>query len=124
MAYRVTLSITDPWELGEAIRWQPLHGEVLQFSDDVQGGRALVRLDAIVEYGGRGWNYVVVSPRHEGSRIASIQAGNPVLVACTGVTDSEAESYVRVVPETWRGGLAFIADMQVTEHTRDLGATS
>jgi hypothetical protein len=124
MAHRVTLSIADPWELGEAISWRLLQGEVLQFADDLRGGRALVRLDDTVEYAGRDWNYVVVSPRHEGSRIASFQNGSPVPVACMGLTDAEAELYGPGVPETWRGGLAFIADLQLTVVSPGSGASS
>ena len=115
MAQIVTLSIADPWGLGEAIGWRPLQGEVLQFSDDLPGGRALVRLDETVEYAGQGWHYIVVSPRHEGSCIASVQNGNPVPVACTGLTDADAELYGCEGAGTWRGGLGFIADLQLTE---------
>lgn len=113
MAPRVKLSISEPWELGEAFGWRPLYGEVLQFTGDLQGGRALIKLDEVLEHGGKCWRYVVVSPRHEGVQIVAIQAGNSVLVACTGVTDSDAESCDEVVPKKWRGGLAFIADMEL-----------
>ncbi len=34
---RISISISDPWELGEAIRWQPLFGELLQTVNSVNG---------------------------------------------------------------------------------------
>lgn len=109
---RITISISDPWELGEALKWQPIQGELLRMASDERGGRALIKLDAALNYRGSVWHYVVAAPRHQGSTIAGLQTGRKVLAALTGIPDQQAES--SGVPDTsnWRGGLAFLGDVE------------
>lgn len=108
---QISISISDPWELGEALKWQPLRGELLRLVSDERGGRALIRLDAPVNYRGSAWRYVVAVPRHQGNEIAGLETGQKVLAAFTGIPDQHAESNEALDTSNWRGGLAFVGDV-------------
>lgn len=108
----VLLSISDPWDLGEALKWAPLRGELLQTNIDDRGGRGLVRLDQAIEYRGTSCRFVVAAPRHEGDTIATAVSGGKVFCSFTGISDAHAKSDDALSTEHWRGGLAFIGDLQ------------
>ncbi|TAK56179.1 MAG: hypothetical protein EPO25_01695 [Gammaproteobacteria bacterium] len=109
---RIAISISDPWELGEVLKWQPLRGEVLQTVNDDRGGRALIRLDDAISYRGSNWRYVVAIPRHQGNEMAGLYSGKKVLGAFTGISEQQAESSNPLDTTNWRGGLAFSGDVE------------
>jgi hypothetical protein len=109
---RISISISDPWELGEALNWQPLRGQLLQTVDDEHGGRALIRLDNAISYQGSNWRYLVAAPSQLGSEIAGLHRGMKTVGAFTGISDQQAESSSPLNTSNWRGGLAFIGDIE------------
>jgi hypothetical protein len=109
---RVTVTISEPWELGEAMQWCSLPGELQRVVDDGPGGRVLIKLDDPIKYRGLEWHYVVGAPRHAGDRVASLQAGQKVLSALTGITGQQAMSDSPFDTSNWRGGLAFVGDIE------------
>ncbi len=109
---RVLVRVSDPWDLGESLRWRPLEGELLQIASDERGGRALIKLDDRIEYRGSVCRYVVAAPRHEGATIAAIQKGEKVFCNFTGISDSQAASSDPLDTSTWRGGVAIIGDLE------------
>lgn len=116
---RVVISIADPWDLGEALSWRPLHGDLLTVELGEHGGRGLVRLDARVEYNGSVWLYVVASPRHKGSTIDAVQQGRSVICVFTGISETQASSPNSLDTSWWRGGgLAFIGNLEPLEQAR------
>ncbi len=58
---KVKLQLSDPWEMGEALGWQPFTGLV----SDLTGDSWLVELDEPFDYAGTRYQYVVISARHE-----------------------------------------------------------
>src|SRR4051794_17140622 len=109
---RILISISDPWEPGEALKWQPLQGELLRVANDARGGRALIKLDNAINYRGSNWQYFVVSPRHQADEIADLQSGKKVLGAFTGLTDQQAVSSGALDTSDWRGSIAFVGDVE------------
>jgi len=105
------ITVSDPWDLGEALNWQAINGHLLQTESTDSGGKALVRFDQPVLYHGGAYNYAVASPRHEGSNIAEIRAGKSVGCAFTAISDEQAQSNNPMDTSRWRGGLAFIGDV-------------
>lgn len=103
---------SDPWDLGEALKWQPLRGELLQMTRDDHGGKALIELNESMSYGDSVYRYVVASPRHEGSEIAELQNGKKVFCAITGISDEQAKSSAAMDTSSWRRGVAFIGDIE------------
>lgn len=47
---RISITLSDPWGLGEALKWQPLRGEWLRVMRNDHGGHALIALDACLIY--------------------------------------------------------------------------
>lgn len=112
---QVSIVLSDPWELGEALNWEPLKGELLRAERGEHGGRALIELERSIAYRGSDCRFVVASPRHVGDEIASLQLRKSVACAFIGISDAQAAS--SGVPDTreWRGGVAFIGDISLID---------
>ena len=108
---RIAISVSDPWDFGEAIDWKSLAGQMLQIEDDDQGGRALIMLDDAVSYHGSTWRYLVAKVRHQGDKITALQSGKKVLSSMIGISEERARSVHPLDTDHWRGGLAFIGDL-------------
>lgn len=104
--------LSDPWDLGEALKWQPLRGELLRITHDDCGGKALIELNESISYRDSVCRYVVASPRNKGSEIEDLQNGKKVSCAMTGLSDEQAKSSAAMDISKWRGGVAFIGDVE------------
>ena len=108
----ILITISDPWDFGEAVAWRPVLGELLQTQTGDHGGRALIKFDQQISYRGKVYRYAVASPRHVDRYITEIESGKSVDCALTGISDEQAESNNAMDTSRWRGGLAFIADVK------------
>lgn len=109
MNMRISITISDPWELGEATKWQPLCGNLLQTRDE---GRGLIKLDDAVSYGGSIWHFAIASPRRRGDEVGALQTGKKVAATFIGISDEQAGSADAFDTHDWRGGLAFMGDIE------------
>lgn len=107
----ILITVTDPWDVGEAVNWQAIRGEVLRTQKGSHGGRALVKFDQSINYRGIAYRYAVASPRLEGRDIAEIEAGKTVDCALTAISNEQAESDDPMNTSKWRGGLALLGDV-------------
>ena len=41
----ISITVSDPWDFGEAVNWQAIPGQLLQTKNADHGGRALVKFD-------------------------------------------------------------------------------
>ena len=98
------VTVSDPWDLGEALKWQPLPGELVRIVRDGDGGRALIKFDRPIQYRGSICHYAVAAPRHEDGDIAMIEEGTKVDCALTCISDEQAQSSNPVDTSDWRGG--------------------
>jgi hypothetical protein len=108
----ISITVSDPWDFGEAVNWQAIPGQLLQTKNADHGGRALVKFDHPVSYRGAVYRYAVASPRHEGRFIHEIEAGKSLDCALTGISDQQAHSSSPMDMSKWRGGLAVTADIK------------
>ena len=67
---KVTLQLSDPWELGEALGWPSITGVVSDVTDESW----LVELDEPFDYEGTRYQYVVITARHEDKPLAKVQS--------------------------------------------------
>jgi hypothetical protein len=109
---RVKIIVSDPWDLGESIHWQPLGGELIRVSKGAVAGHALIKLDAPIDYGDVQWQFVIGTPRHSGDRFESLGPGLKVAGAFRGLTLQQAALENPFDAVGWRGGLAFIAEIE------------
>lgn len=107
---RLSVIVTDPWDLGEYLKWAPLQGTVIRLLDDTSGGRALIRLDAPLDYQDTRWKLVMASPRHERAKVSNLQFGAKVLCGILGVLDEQADAPLLTMPSHSR--LYFIGNLQ------------
>jgi len=100
----ITISISDPWDVGEALGWPTLRGVLLAFKHGDEGGSALVRLTQPVTFGGVQWHHLIASPRHVCDVIADIETEKGVTCNCIGISDGQAASDQPFDVSWWRGG--------------------
>jgi len=108
---RVSITIIEPWDFGEATDWQDIYGQVIRLSNDEDGGRVLIRLDKAVDIGDEQWPYLIGAPRHVGDRIESLRTGTNVTSTFTGITSQQAMLENPFDTAKRRGALAFIGDL-------------
>ena len=109
---RVRITLSDPWDLGESLKWQPLYGDVVKATLAAHGGRALVKLDQPLAYKGVKYQFAVATPRHAGDTLELLCKGGAVFCGFTGVSDEHAVSEKALSTDHWRGGLAFIGNIE------------
>jgi hypothetical protein len=106
---RISISISDPWDIGDAYGWVPFSGEVIKIEENEYGGMALIRLESPIYYRDLSLQFLIAKPRHKGDSIAAVRDGDKVLAAFVGISDEQAASDISA--DGWRGGLAFIGDL-------------
>ena len=109
----ISLSVAEPWELGEALSWRCLKGCIVKSVTNKNGGRALIKLSDPLTFEGLAWRYVIAEPRHEESRIDALRSGEKLLCGFIGIAETQAKSAGPFDTENWRGGLSFIGDFEL-----------
>ena len=107
MEKRVTLSISEPWEFGEAISCRPLRGRLI--GDEP----TLIELDQPIAYKGKVLKWFVGTPFYTGCDTTGSSAFGLI-----GIERLDAEP--AEILRHWRGtatGIAVIADVKVDEGT-------
>lgn len=108
----VTIVVSEPWELGVATNWVPIKGKVVSVQVCQHGGRALVQLEPPVEHRGATYAFAVASPRLQGHGAENVVAGTRMCASLVGISDEQAVSADPFDTSSWRGGLAFIGDIE------------
>jgi hypothetical protein len=106
----VTVKLSDPWELGEALKWEPLAGAIVS----TEGESALVRLSNPFEFKNTTCEFFVASPRHEGHTISELADGKSLFCGMTRISSEQAKSLSPCDLTNWRGGVAMIATLEPT----------
>ena len=119
MKTRVSIQISDPWDIGEALCWRPLTGSVIRVIENSGGGHALIVLDAPLEFEGITYGYVIASPRHERAFIRQVFLGESVSCGIVGISEEQARSEEPFEKAKWRGGLALIGSLDVRGTTEE-----
>jgi hypothetical protein len=106
---RVSIVTSEPWELGVATNWVPIKCELVSVQ---HGGRALLQLATPIAYRGATYAFAVASPRLPGQGVENIVAGTRLCASLVGITNEQAGSADPFDTSGWRGGLAFIGDIE------------
>lgn len=104
---RVKITISDPWQLGEALGWRPMVGNVVRLEANAATNDALIELDTVVDQRAFPTRFVVATPRHIGESIEAIERGTVVTCSFTGISEEQAFSGYPLDLGSWRGGMAF-----------------
>jgi len=111
----IFVTVSEPWDVGEAVKWQRIKGHLLRIEPDSHGGRALVEFDPPITYRGALYRYAIASPRLEGHQIVELSQGKLLCSSLTGISDQQAQSDNPLDTSNWRGGLAFLGDIEVSQ---------
>lgn len=108
---RVNISVSDPWDLGEAISWAPLRGTVEDWHERRGTARALIHLAEPLQYKGADVEYLVASARHEGTSVTDLRRRERVLCSLTAVDEEAKRQGISLAMDAWRGGLVIIGEV-------------
>jgi hypothetical protein len=108
----VSIEVSEPWEIGEPTIRLPISGEVLRVGAWRNRDSALVKLGAPIKHRDVVYEFAVATPRREGQRVDQIVAGTTISASFVGISAEQAESADPFDTSGWRGGLAFIGDIQ------------
>lgn len=107
----VSITVSDPWDVGEAVKWQPIRGTLLKRQATSQTSSGLIKFEAPVNYRGSCYYFAVAWPRRKEDSIAEVYAGKMVCCGITGISAQQAESDNPLDISKWRGGFAFVGDV-------------
>jgi hypothetical protein len=111
--HAVLLKISDPWELGESLGWEPLSGKIIAVDHDKRPSAVLVKLDKPVRFRNENGEFFVGSPRHVGDQIVDLGKGIPLFCGFTRISPEQAQSDGAFDLSRWRGGLVIIGELQL-----------
>lgn len=104
---KVILRISDPWELGEALKWEAFDAEIVSMTgDDI-----LIRLLKPFVYRETTCEFFVASPRYEGDHVELLRDGKSLFCGITRITPEQANSDNPFDLSKWRGGIAIIGSL-------------
>ena len=104
MAALVQIQVSDPWDLGEAIRWRPLQGVAKRESP------LTIELDTPLQVGDRQICWLVGNPRQADQAVSA----TPHPYNLIGVDQLDADPEIMI--SRWRGpanGAAMIATVRL-----------
>jgi hypothetical protein len=110
---RIKVVLSDPWDLGESLKWQPLIGELVKFDFKIPSGRALIKLEQPLSYKGIFYQFAVAVPRHADCNFKTLQEGKKVFCSFIGISNEHAQSVNALSTEHWRSGLAFVGEIEI-----------
>lgn len=104
---RVTINLSDPWDMGEALGWAAMPGTIVHRA----AAAWLVELDRPVFYSNTEYRLLVVLSRHEGRTLAQATLHD---VSCSLIrtTAERASSATPCDISWWRGGHAMIGSIR------------
>lgn len=109
---RVHVSVSEPWDVGEAISWGVMPGH-FEKVETINGHEvALVKLDEPIEFGGESWSYLIAAPRHLGDNLSALIKGRKVPISFTGASAQLARSQDPFARSEGRVALACIGDVE------------
>ena len=108
---QVVIKLSDPWELGESLGWQPLSAVIVAAKGNDEVAALLVRLKQPFVFKDLRCEYFIAVPRLETSRLAALATGEPVFCAITRVGEDRLEADDPFDLSWWRGGVAGIGEV-------------
>lgn len=104
----VMLKISDPWELGEAVRWEAFPAVLLTR----QGESVLLRIKQPFEFKGKKREFFVASPRHRGDSMNQLYQGRSLFCGMSEIARDFAMSENPFDTSKWTGGIALIGELE------------
>lgn len=104
---KVSMRISDPWELGEALNWKAFDAKIIV----VSGDDILIQLLKPFFYKGTNCEFFIAAPRHEEDHAEKLQAGESLFCGMTRITPEQANSNSPFDLKSWRGGIAAIGNL-------------
>jgi hypothetical protein len=109
----IKIHISDPWDLGESLNWEPLEGSLIAISDFPLGGMALIKLNKSFNYKSTECEYFIATPRYTGANIKTLVKEGSMICGITRIPKELAESQNPFDLSLWRGGVAILGKLEL-----------
>jgi hypothetical protein len=105
----VSVRISDPWEIGEYLKWQALEAKIISITTEA----LLLQLNTPFMFESIHCEYFIASPRHEGDTVSQLLDGKPLFCGLTRISTDQANSLSPFDLSKWRGGIAIIGEIEL-----------
>lgn len=111
---KITLKLSDPWDLGEQLGWSELEAIIVNVKDD--GGVPIsiaIKLVNPFDYKNTSCEYFIASPRHEGTDFTAFFKGQAVFCGLTRISSDQIATVNPFDLSHWRGGIGLIGEIEL-----------
>lgn len=106
----VFVEISDPWELGEALNWPLLTGQLVECKSSEDAQIFVFKLDQEITYKNEKYYRFLVSNRHDGDAVTDIYSGRSVPCAYESISH-QPDKAEKIMPDR---RLYFIGSLSLT----------
>jgi len=107
---KVSLAISEPWEFGTEVGTEPIRGDITEIQRELRANSsglrcndlAVIRLDRPFAYRSLKCEYLLASPRHEGSSLTDIASAEVVSFNFSRIPSEQASSDAPFDLTRWR----------------------
>jgi hypothetical protein len=97
---KVSIAISDPWEFGSEVGTEPIRGNIIEAKREhransiglLRNDLAVIRLECPFAYRSLKWEYLLASPRHEGTRLTDVSTAEVVSFNFVRMPSEQASS--------------------------------
>lgn len=111
----ILISISDPWDVGEATGWQGIKGKLLRTDKSAQGEIGLVELSTAIRHEKNLFTHLAAMPRSPADELVDIGGGREIACNFIGLGAPLGQRELRDAVRAWRGGLSFVGDITVRD---------
>lgn len=111
---KITLKLSDPWDLGEQLGWSELEAIIINVKDD--GGVPIsvaIKLVAPFVYKNISCEYFIASPRLEVADFTGLLKGQAVFCGLTRISSDQIATVDPFDLSHWRGGVGLIGEIEL-----------
>ena len=105
----INIRISDPWDLGNALGWPELNGEIINTNNK----SVIIKLDDPFVYKDVRCEYFITSSRYVDQNFDSFLLKKILTCGFTRIPPAQIDSEKPFDLSWWRGGIAFIGNIQL-----------
>ncbi len=111
----VIIQLSEPWDLGEILKWKPLEGVILKEKIEQLNSSIIIQLEEPFDYKNVSCEYFVASPRYEGDSFENLKGRKGIFSGLTRISKEQFNSSDPFDLSWWRGGIALLGEILIVD---------